>query len=311
VALKSAARLWSVFAQNALALVLLLFCAGFWYISLLVAATRPLTPLESDLLQGGTVVSGFCGSFLLGRNSAAGLGKAKARSALARVKTIRYAQVSLLASVEERREVLHGGVTAGPGVPIPLVDASLDLILKQAEAHIATAEDAIDDWADILPGEVSGLRSQLNSPSWGGVPNSTSRHPTPASATPASATPAPATPAPATPSLFAGMRALISGVQSQSSKVRAMWATKTFASAYVELSETERHEVARAIQLISVDPAAGSRRRLTGSGTGDQSDETLLEVRSGPLRVVFTVENQVVYLMYIARRERPKGAVSH
>lgn len=133
-------------------------------LSALVAAKRELTSLESVFLQAAALVIGVWASFSAGkqagRDEEAARTKASARSAFRRVTRIYEFLGSLITSIEERRVVLHHASGNRRDVSISSVDASLDVLRVQVTGQIGTANDAMDDWRDLVPEEVAELEQR-------------------------------------------------------------------------------------------------------------------------------------------------------
>ncbi len=121
-----------------------------------VSASRPLTPLESALMQGFSLIAGLYGSYVLGRRSsvhaARELIKPHARSAFRRVVTL-YNSLSRLAFSIERARAAEE--QASP--PITPLDTLEAIVMEQ----LATADDAMEDWRDIVPEDVKELEARI------------------------------------------------------------------------------------------------------------------------------------------------------
>ena len=122
-----------------------------------VAATRPLTDLESVLLQVLAVSTGFTGTFMVGRLSATtaakGIIEPHARSALRRL-------VSQYQSLHRMATIIESSHDSNKPDPCQQVLARLGEI---AISQIRTADDAIADWEDVVPEDVKELRRVLSS----------------------------------------------------------------------------------------------------------------------------------------------------
>ncbi len=145
--MKNLERLWPVL----LILISLGVAAYFVY----VTTTRTLTGLESFLLQIFTLVTGLVGSFIFGRQSAREAAKEiikpHARSAFRRLLSL-YQSLSQVAQVIEsskkRRYIGDYQIT------LAKLEASVG-------EQLATADDALEDWRDIVPEDVEELRKRL------------------------------------------------------------------------------------------------------------------------------------------------------
>lgn len=119
---------------------------------LLVAANRDLSDLETTLLQILTLGIGLAGSFVLGRQSARSaareLLKPHARSAFRRVLSL-YRGMSNIGQAVESARADHGD------------SAALAKLEGLVAAHLFTADDALEDWRDIVPEDVAEVESRL------------------------------------------------------------------------------------------------------------------------------------------------------
>jgi hypothetical protein len=120
----------------------------------IVAMYRSLTGLENVLLQVFSLGIGLIGSYVLGRESAGEAAKAilkpHARSAFRRLLSLYQSLSRLAVSIQNAR---------------PDADPVNSSILNKLEAivieQIATADDAIEDWRDIVPEDVEELHAKL------------------------------------------------------------------------------------------------------------------------------------------------------
>lgn len=123
--------------------------AGF---SIYIATQRSLTSLENTLLQAFSLAFGLIGSFYFGKQStidaAKEIIKPHARSAFRRLISL-YESLSRVAVEIENSKSNQSEV-----VTIAKMEA---IIVEQ----LATADDALEDWRDIVPEEVEELRSKL------------------------------------------------------------------------------------------------------------------------------------------------------
>lgn len=125
-------------------------------IFVVVAAYRDLTALENVLLQVFSLGLGLIGSYILGRESARDAAremvKPHARSAFRRLLSL-YRSLSRLAyAIQTMRSDsnAHAETTH-------VLDKLEGIVVEQ----IATADDALEDWRDIVPEDVAELRAQL------------------------------------------------------------------------------------------------------------------------------------------------------
>lgn len=125
--------------------------AGF---SAYIATLRTLTSLEGALLQSFALIVGLVGSFIFGRRSATDAAreiiKPHARSAFRRLMSL-YESLSRVAN-EIAASQSNGGNNE-------LVLARLEAIVIE---QLVTADDALEDWSDIVPEDVAELRKKLD-----------------------------------------------------------------------------------------------------------------------------------------------------
>lgn len=116
-----------------------------------IATQRTLTALEGILLQAFALITGLLGSFLFGKQSAKDAAseiiKPHARSAFRRLMSL-YESLSRVATEIE---------DSGKSDEMKL--ARLDAIVIE---QLSTADDALDDWQDIVPEEVAEIRKRAN-----------------------------------------------------------------------------------------------------------------------------------------------------
>ena len=118
-----------------------------------VSTIRILTGFEWMIVQIFALVVGLCGSFIFGRQSAIKAGreiiKPHARSAFRRLLSL-YDSISRVANIiamSKSPEDSHG---------------TLEKIEVIVIEQLATADDALEDWRDIVPEEVDELSRKLH-----------------------------------------------------------------------------------------------------------------------------------------------------
>lgn len=121
-------------------------------VAVLVSAFRQLSSLENTLLWIISLALSLVGSYYIGRQSATEAAreiiKPHARSAFRR-----------LISLYESLSRVGAEIEASNGAQSKeLTIAKLEAIVVE---QLATADDALEDWRDIVPDEVSELRSRL------------------------------------------------------------------------------------------------------------------------------------------------------
>ena len=140
--------------EQAGAIALLIVSVVVATIFTFVSTSRALTNLEGVLLQGFSLGAGILGSFFFGkysaRSAARELIKPHARSAFRRL-------LSLFRSLS-RVAATISGATSGSQEEQKLALSRLQAIVIE---QLATADDALEDWHDIVPEDVDELRQQL------------------------------------------------------------------------------------------------------------------------------------------------------
>ena len=121
-----------------------------------VSATRSLTYLEGVILQLFTLLAGLGGSFIFGRRSARETAreiiKPHARSAFRRLLSL-YQSLSRVAATIESSQNFESPVENRVTL------ARLEAIVAE---QLASADDAIEDWKDIVPEDVKDLDQRFS-----------------------------------------------------------------------------------------------------------------------------------------------------
>ena len=121
--------------------------------------------LASGLLQGMTIVLGTVGSFILGQDASRDAVKASlippARSAFRRVQNL-YMGIGRQRRAAEDQLLRLSQLLEPDGKTIQFVHAQASLQLLEAIAveQIGTADNALDDWRDLVPEEVEAIEKQ-------------------------------------------------------------------------------------------------------------------------------------------------------
>lgn len=123
---------------------------------LLMASHRDLTALENTLLQVISLGLGLVGSYVMGKESAKETAKEivkpHARSAFRRL-------VALYKSLSRLAYAIQGArASATENAQAVAILDRLDAIVTE---QIGTADDALEDWNDVVPEELASLREQL------------------------------------------------------------------------------------------------------------------------------------------------------
>lgn len=137
------------------AIVLIILCVVVAIIFGYIATKRTLTGLESVLLQSFSVGAGLIGSYIFGKQSAREAAKEiikpHARSAFRRLLSL-FQSLSRVAKAIEQHNQSPNDFNADVTI------AKLEAIVAE---QLATADDALEDWRDIVPDDVEELRQRL------------------------------------------------------------------------------------------------------------------------------------------------------
>jgi hypothetical protein len=133
-----------------LLLVSIIFAVVFVYIS----KDRQLSGLENTLFQLFILGLGVAGSYLVGasRDAAKELIKPYAKSAFRRLLSL-YTSLSRVAEVIEKSRPTNKNEQLDPSV--------LDVLDAIVTAQLDTADDALEDWRDIVAEEVEEVRLRM------------------------------------------------------------------------------------------------------------------------------------------------------
>lgn len=130
-----------------------------------IGTERSFSSLENTLLQVFAIALSIAGSIVFGRESARDaardLVKPHARSAFRRLVSLYKSLSRVAGAIEEAREHNLDGTS----------DATLDTLSAIIAEQLATADDALEDWNDIVPEDVKELREQLKKGIAQGAPN--------------------------------------------------------------------------------------------------------------------------------------------
>ena len=147
------------------ATLLILVAIGISALVVYITTTRALTTVESILWQVFVLTAGLAGSFIFGRQSAKEAAKEMikphARSAFRRL-------VSLYESLSRASTVIEMTESSESSEDIRVTIAKLDTIVTE---QLSTADDALEDWNDIVPEDVEELKQKLESKIRGGIDN--------------------------------------------------------------------------------------------------------------------------------------------
>ena len=117
-----------------------------------LATTRPLTHLEGTLLQVFALFAGLTGSYIFGRQTAGKMAgelvRPHARSALRRLLSL-YSGLGRAATAIQRCE--------SPDDCRETLATLRAIVIEE----VVTADDALEDWADIVPEDLEELRGRI------------------------------------------------------------------------------------------------------------------------------------------------------
>ncbi|MDE0086756.1 MAG: hypothetical protein OXU23_13645 [Candidatus Poribacteria bacterium] len=146
-----------------LASLLILISLGVSVLLIYTTTTRALTAVESTIWQVFVLTAGLVGSFIFGQQSAKEAAreiiKPHARSAFRRL-------VSLYESLSRASTVIELTESSESSEDIRVTIAKLDAIVTE---QLNTADDALEDWRDIVPEDVEELKQKLESKIQGGI----------------------------------------------------------------------------------------------------------------------------------------------
>ena len=130
-----------------------------------IAATRNLSGLESVLLQIILLAIGSSISFFIGhrsaREAAEEIIKPHARSAFRRL-------ISLYNGLSRAANAIESSQSSKSNEDYQVALARLEEIVTE---QLTTADDALDDWNDIVPEDVAELKQKLRPSTQGGMDN--------------------------------------------------------------------------------------------------------------------------------------------
>lgn len=140
-----------------LAIFLILIAVLVSVFSVYVASQREITVMENTLLQSFSLLFGLASSFIFGQESmkeaAREMIKPHAKSAFRRLMSL-YESLSRVAV--EIQNAKNKDVSTEK-----IALAKLEAIVI---GQLATADDALEDWADIVPEEVMEMKKKLVAP---------------------------------------------------------------------------------------------------------------------------------------------------
>lgn len=119
-----------------------------------------MTQRETVLFQIIEVALTLYGAFFVGQKSARAAAsevvRPHVRSAFRRLLSLYQALGRLQSSIDDRRSFLDGNSKKGM-VDLVHVGQQLDILAVQVVADLATADDAMEDWRDLVPDEVAKI----------------------------------------------------------------------------------------------------------------------------------------------------------
>ncbi len=143
-----------------LAVLLILVAIGISVFVVYTTTKRTLTTIEGTLWQIFVLAAGLAGSFIFGQQSAR-INKLHARSAFRNLLSL-YQSLRLAST--EIKTARSSESPENTQVILARVDATIT-------SQLMTADNALEDWKDILPEDVEELERRLSSEIQGGVGN--------------------------------------------------------------------------------------------------------------------------------------------
>lgn len=135
-------------------LLLIVLSAAISVTFLIIASKRNLTGLENTLFQVLSLAIGLIGSYVLGmagaKENATEMIKPHAKSAFRRLLSLYNSLSRLGNAIQESRSKITDDNPASH---------ALDKLQVMVIEQISTADDALEDWKDILPEELEKLRA--------------------------------------------------------------------------------------------------------------------------------------------------------
>jgi hypothetical protein len=121
-----------------------------------VGASRNLSTLENTLLQVFAIAVGIGASIVFGRESARDAAreivKPHAKSAFRRLVSLYKSLSRVAVAIEQARPQVSDAASSGV----------LDKLSAIVAEQLATADDALEDWNDIVPEDVKELRQRMH-----------------------------------------------------------------------------------------------------------------------------------------------------
>ena len=144
--------------ERPLSIAFMLLASSVICLFVFISSQRVLSSLENILLQFIIFIFSFTGSYFIGRQSAKNAAqeiiKPHARSAFRRLLSL-FRSLSRVATVIEESNNKH------TETDYAIILAKLQAIIIE---QLATADDALEDWKDIVPEDVAELTKNLKSP---------------------------------------------------------------------------------------------------------------------------------------------------
>ena len=151
--------------RNAPPVFLVLVAIGVSVFVAYTVTTRTLNGVESVLWQIFVLVAGLTGSFIAGkqtaREAASEIIKPHARSAFRRL-------ISLYNGLSRAANTIESSQSSKSDEDYQVLLARLEEIVT---AQLTTADDALDDWNDLVPEDVAELKQKLRPSAQGGMDN--------------------------------------------------------------------------------------------------------------------------------------------
>lgn len=145
--------------EAAVGIILMLAAVAVAIVFLVFASRRSLTDLELVLFQSFSLFASLVGAFVFGRQFAKGAArqmlKPHARSAFRRL-------LSLYQSMSRLGAVIESACPSAPGDSLTAspCERALEVARAIVVEQISTADDALEDWNDLVPEDVAEIRQR-------------------------------------------------------------------------------------------------------------------------------------------------------
>ena len=135
---------------------------GLLLLTIWITGQEDMTNLESGLLQFILFAAGIAVSFYLGRRSVSEAAqevlRPHGRKSVRRIVNLAQGITSFRHVIHEQRQLLSEQAAANAGqVPLGQVEHTFATLEVVIAGQLRTAADAVEDWRDVVPAEVTAL----------------------------------------------------------------------------------------------------------------------------------------------------------